>query len=186
MIDFVMTKNTETDEHLLFQTSQGQLTAFETLVRRYQNKIHRHCQGLLADSDLAWDAAQETFIKVFDNCNSFDCHKKFSSWLYRIATNTCWDCWRKNKNQRVLEHQSIRVLVEEEIQLENLEKRELKEKIRGALSQLPANFRRVLEYYYFEEKNYAEIAEALGVPINTVRTWIRRGKEGLAKILKDT
>lgn len=154
---------------------------YEELVRRYHVGLIIHCDRIVKDRDQAEDMAQEAFIKAYLNLKNFDSSKsRFSTWLYRIATNLCIDYLRKeNKKVNVEDIEELA-----EASMPTHESDEQKAEIRSSVESLmPPEYRQVIEAYYWNGKSYQEIAEELDKPINTIRTWISRAKNELRKEL---
>lgn len=155
----------------------GNVDAYAPLVARYHVGLIIHCERLVGDRDDAEDIAQEAFIKAFNTLATFDPQKaRFSTWLYKIATNVAIDTLRKRK--RVVPTEDIELLAEAATPDYDLE--ETKRVVRDAVAKLqPPSHRTVLEAYYWRGESYQQIADNLHVPINTVRSWIRRAKQQL-------
>jgi RNA polymerase sigma-70 factor (ECF subfamily) len=173
----------EKDQQLVIKAVNGKLSAFEILVQRYQKQIYSHTLRLLKDQDAAEDATQETFIRAFKNLNSFKgSYKKrsFKSYLYQIATNFCFDYLRKNSRLVQLSEQ---ISFDEPSALEKIIKKERAVQLRKALKKLAEAYRKPLIGYYFYNLNYQTLSITLDLPLNTVRSRIRRGKLLLAKLL---
>ena len=88
-----------TDEQLAAKVKSGEREAFNILVGRYQSKIINTAYGMLSSREDAYDAAQEVFIRVYRNIESFKGNSAFSTWIYRITTNTCTDILRKRQRR---------------------------------------------------------------------------------------
>lgn len=150
---------------------------YEELVQRYHVGLIIHCERLVGDRDEAEDIAQEAFIKAYVDLHRYDPAKaRYSTWLYKIATNLALDYLRKQKRKIIVEN--IEDLAESTMPtyLEDEERREIRDAI---TSLVPPEYRRVIEAYYWEGKSYQEIANAEGIPLNTTRTWLRRAKAQL-------
>ncbi len=147
---------------------------YEELVRRYHVGLIIHCENLVGDRDEAEDLSQEAFVRAYLRLDDFDSEKaRFSTWLYKIATNLAIDYLRKNKRKADVDNIELFADVTMPTFIEEEEKQE----IRDAVSQLmPPEYREVIEAYYWHGKSYREIANQVNVPLNTVRTWIRRAK----------
>lgn len=154
---------------------------YELLVRRYHVGLIIHCENIVHNRADAEDIAQEAFVKAYINLSSFDSKKaRFSTWLYKIATNQCIDFIRQNnKNVDVEDIESIA-----EATMPSYMEDEERRLVRSAVEKLtPAEYRSVIEQYYWQGKSYQEIAAKQGVPLNTVRTWLRRAKQQLQEDL---
>jgi RNA polymerase sigma-70 factor (ECF subfamily) len=147
---------------------------YAELVERYHVGLIIHCEHIINDRDAAEDVAQEAFVKAYLDLKRYDSGKsRFSTWLYKIATNLALDYMRKHKRQMTVD--DVEALAEATMPtyLED----EARDEIRKAVASLvPPEYRRVIEAYYWEGKTYQQIAEAEGVPLNTARTWLRRAK----------
>ena len=135
------------------------------------------------------DLAQETFINIYRGIANFRGDAKLSSWIYRIAFNVARHHLRK-KATRPTPHsveeaaEAGRHPIDEHAGSEPLNAVRNRA-LTGALEQIPVNQRTALHLYYFEELTYEEIAEAMRMNLNTVRTHIRRGKLKLAELLDE-
>lgn len=150
---------------------------YAELVERYHVGLIIHCERIIKDRDDAEDIAQEAFVKAYLQLATYDATKsRFSTWLYKIATNLALDHLRKTKHNMTVE--DVEVLAEATMPtyLEDEERAEMRRAVEGLV---PPEYRRVIEAYYWDGKSYQEIAEAEGVPLNTTRTWIRRAKQQL-------
>ncbi len=147
---------------------------YEELVQRYHVGLIIHCEQMVHDRDVAEDIAQETFIKAYLELKKFNPKKgRFSTWLYRIATNLAIDYLRKNKRRIVVE--DIEAIAE--VTMPTFLEEEAKQEIRKAvLSLVPPEYRQIIEAYYWDGKSYQQIADDMHMELNTVRTWLRRAK----------
>lgn len=147
---------------------------YAELVERYHVGLIIHCERIVRDRDDAEDIAQEAFVKAYLEIRRYDPDKsRFSTWLYKIATNLALDHLRKQKRKMNVE--DVEALAEATMPtyLEDEEREELRKAV-GSL--VPPEYRRVIEAYYWDGKSYQEIAELEGIPLNTARTWLRRAK----------
>jgi RNA polymerase sigma-70 factor (ECF subfamily) len=162
------------DEAELIKAILENSDRYAELVTCYYVGLIIHCERLVGDRDEAEDIAQEAFVKAYLQLERFDPSRaRFSTWLYRIATNLAIDYLRVHK--RKVEVEDIETLTETTMPtfLEDEEKLT----IRNAVAELqPLEYRRAIEAYYWYGKSYQQIADEAGVPINTVRTWLRRAK----------
>lgn len=168
------------DEELIRQTLEGELLAFETLVRRYEKMILAHTGRLLKDQDRAQDATQEAFVRAFKNLGEFDFQRKFKPWLYQIATNYCKDFFKKeNRLQKI--HTGIPS--SEETPLERLIHEERINIVQKALTGLPEIYRMPITGFYLLGLSYNDLVKNLQISVNTLKTRMRRGKILLRKEL---
>jgi RNA polymerase sigma-70 factor, ECF subfamily len=166
------------DENTIIKSvNDGDINKYEQLVTRYHAGLIIHCERLTGDRESAEDIAQEAFIKAYERLSEFDSSKsRFSTWLYKIATNKAIDYLRANK--RRVPTEDIEVLAE--TAAPDYAAEEQNRLVRDAVAKLqPPTHRQVVEAYYWRGMSYQEIADELNTPINTVRTWLRRAKEQL-------
>ena len=159
----------------------GETDAFRELVERYQTGLIIHCENVLKDRQDGEDMAQEAFIKAFKNLDKFSSEKaRFSTWLYRIASNLCIDFLRKNKGKVNVEdiEQYARALDPAYMEIDEIEKmRELVEQLE------PPKYAAIIKAYFWEGKSYQEIATDYSTTTNTVGSWINRAKSQLKEKL---
>jgi RNA polymerase sigma-70 factor (ECF subfamily) len=169
------------NENQIIQAVISGADRYEELVRRYHVGLIIHCEHLVGDRDDAEDIAQEAFIRAYTKLSRFDGRKaRFSTWLYKIATNVALDFLRSKKRQINVE--DIETIAESTmpVYLEEDEKIALMQ----AVAQLhPPEFRQVIEGYFWEGKSYQTIAAEAHIPINTVRTRLRRAKLQLKEMM---
>lgn len=168
------------DEDVVRKVIANDKELYRELVTRYEGKLVRYATFLTNDEHKASDIVQNTFIKAFINLKGFDCNKKFSSWIYRIAHNEAINCIRKDKNE-------VRLEIDYDAGVdmyENTAKNELIKNVKECVNDLPEDYREVLVLYYMDDKSYEEISDILRIPMGTVGTRISRGKMYLAKICK--
>jgi len=166
------------DEQTIIQAVlRGDIDRYEKLVARYHVGLIIHCERLTGDRATAEDIAQEAFIKAFQRLDTFDGTKsRFSTWLYKIATNKAFDYLRANK--QLLPSEDIDELADEAAP--DYAAEETNRHVRNAVAALqPPTHRQVVEAYYWHGKSYQQIADDMKIPINTVRTWLRRAKQQL-------
>lgn len=154
--------------------------AFEKIVKKYQSQIRRLFLNLtLRNKSLSDDLAQETFIKVFLNIHSFRASAKFSTWLYRIAYNVFLDYKKTNYRQfeNKLPDNSINFSLEQNTQVDN--------ELNQILYTLKSEEKDVIILSYIEEMSHKDISHILNMPLGTVKTHIKRGKEKIVKSFKN-
>lgn len=168
-------------EKIIIQQVLAGVDRYEELVNTYHIGLIIHCEHLVGDRDDAEDIAQEAFVKAYMQLGKFNPNKaRFSTWLYRIATNVAIDFLRSRK--RHVDVLDIETIAETTMPRIIEEERELE--IIHAVEELkPPEFRQVIEAYYWRGESYQDIAKAMKTPLNTVRSRIRRAKLQLKGIL---
>jgi RNA polymerase sigma-70 factor, ECF subfamily len=159
----------------------GDSSAYQYLVERYQTGLIIHCERLVKDRDAAEDIAQESFIKAYQNLAEFDSSKgRFSTWLYRIAGNKAIDYLRTLK--RKVDVENIEELADIATSPDLLQDEVVA--LHEAVDSLePPIVSDIIKAYYWQGKSYQTIADEYELPINTVGTWIRRAKTQLKEKL---
>ncbi|MDC3417174.1 RNA polymerase sigma factor SigW [Aquibacillus salsiterrae] len=172
---------------------KGDHAAYEDIVSFYQNKVFQLCFRMIGNAHEAEDLAQEAFIRAFINIQTFDENRKFSTWLYRIATNLTIDRIRKKKPDFYLDAEvkgtdgldMYSQLPAEQVQPdEEVESMEIQTFIQREIMGLPDKYRSVIALRFVEELSLLEISEILNIPVGTVKTRIHRGREALRKRLR--
>lgn len=175
------------------QVKKGDQAAFEDVVKIFQNRIYHHCFRMVGNAYEAEDLAQEAFIRAYMNISSFDHHRKFSTWLYRIATNLTIDRLRKRKPDYYLDaeikgteglNMYSQLESNERLPEEEVESLELQNYIHQEIASLPPLYRSIIILRYIEEFSLKEISEIMDIPLGTVKTRIHRGREALRKKLR--
>lgn len=173
---------------------KGDQDAFAEIVELYQHQLFQICYRMLGNRHEAEDIAQEAFTRAYVNIHTFDQNRKFSTWLYRIATNLCIDRIRKKKPDYHLDaevkgteglNMYSKIANEEELPEEELMRMEVQERVQYEISRLPDKYRAAIVLKYIEELPLAEISEILDLPLGTVKTRIHRGREALRKQLSN-
>jgi RNA polymerase sigma-70 factor (ECF subfamily) len=180
----------ETDLQLLEHTRSGDTSAFSVLVERYSSDLFRVIRRMASDSSEAEAIVQESFLRVWQILRSPyrkepDWKRPFFPYLVTIAMNLARDRWRK---ERFLDFSTLdavqEVLPSPEPDPEVLvEKHETLEALAEAVTKLPSAYRAVIALRYEAGLSYQEMAEMLELPINTVRTHLRRAKDRLREVL---
>lgn len=175
------------DEELAVLVQGGNKEAFEEIVGRYEKQLYHFALRLCRKKDLAEDIVQDSFLRAYQNIQSFDARKKFSSWIFRIVHNRAMDILRKEKKYLDIDIEDLPEIedskrLSEEIAKE-LDGLAVKQKMRTALEQVPVKYREVIILRYFHEMEYEEISDILKIPKNTVGTFLSRGKAALRETL---
>jgi RNA polymerase sigma-70 factor, ECF subfamily len=173
------------DVQLIRDFRNGDSIAFNKLVSRWQNKIHRFVYRYFADSDEAREITQKTFIKVYHRIDTLDDESKFSSWIYRIATNLCLDEMKRagrRRSARLDDWIDTTEYIDINTPHSKLERKEMQQLLQKALQAIPKEQRAVIILKEFEKLTFREIAEILEEPENTVKSRMYYGLKALRKI----
>lgn len=182
-----------TDETLLAQYKAGDGRAFRTLVERYTAPIYNLAFRFLRDAMEAENVTQETFLRIVSALERMQLDVPIKPYLFRVAVNLCRDLARKKRPllftdldiERDNEEDGETGRASEAIpdgaasMWERVAEEELRAQLLAAIDTLPLIYQTVITLRYVEEFSYEEIAQALDLPINTVRTHLRRAKEKL-------
>lgn len=180
-----MFPGSENEKEIIQAAKTGDLVSFEKILFKYERRIWSYIYRLVGKRHDAEDLTQETFIKLYKNIGNVDMGKNFKSWLYRIATNTVYD-WLRRKRSTPL----FLDVEDPALQLETIESIDpyyyidKTRDIETALMKVKPVYKTVLTLFYRENLTYEEIAEILNVPINTIKTYLRRAKQSLREFLE--
>jgi len=171
---------------LLAQVRAGNADAWGELYRQYAAAIFRFCRRVLPTREDAEDATTEIFMKVRQKLDSYDASRPFTAWLYRVASNHCWDMLRRRHIRQDLETGDLETLPlkhPEPSQLDRLQAEHTGKEVRAALARLPDRARMALVLRYYAELSYEEIAETLGVRPAFVGVLLLRARHQLRATL---
>ena len=177
-----MTARAADDAALIEQYLAGDVAAFDSLMRAHEDRVFSICLRMLRDREAALDAVQETFITVFRKADRFAGRSAFSTWLYRVAVNTCYDVGRRTRRK------STDALPEgfdpaDPASVDGYDSANIRPDIEAALADLPDKFRAEVVLADLEGLALETVAEAIGVPIGTVKSRVFRGRRLLAESL---
>jgi RNA polymerase sigma-70 factor (ECF subfamily) len=172
------------DEELVEACQAGEASAFDILVARWEDRIRGAAFRFLGSEEEARDVAQEAFLKAYQALSGFKREARFSSWLYQIAMNLCRDRLRRRKTRATVSLEELEgtgpVMVETRPGAhERLLEHDLARAVRRAIHALPEEQREVVILKEYQELTFLEIAQALGVPVSTVKTRLYRGLDQL-------
>jgi RNA polymerase sigma-70 factor, ECF subfamily len=168
------------DEELIDACRAGESSAFEVLVSRWEDKIRGAAWRVLGSEDEAREVAQEAFVKAYGALAGFKSEARFSSWLYQIALNLCRDRLRRRKTWATvsldeLEQNGPVLVARGPGAQEQLIRDDLASAVRRAIDGLSAEQREVVILKEYQGLTFLEIAQALDVPVSTVKTRLYRG-----------
>jgi RNA polymerase sigma-70 factor (ECF subfamily) len=163
------------------QAIAGSEPAFQEIVRRYQRPVFNLVYRVVHDRAVAEDVAQEAFLKAFRRLSTFDRHRRFSSWMLRIANNAAIDAVRRRRAPELAaDHQSD---VAVPAPPDPVETAALGDALARALAQLRPEWRAAVVLRYQEDCSYDAIAEILGIPEGTAKTFVHRARRQMAEAL---
>ncbi|HEU4995794.1 MAG TPA: sigma-70 family RNA polymerase sigma factor [Gemmatimonadaceae bacterium] len=174
---------------------EGEERAFSELVERYQTRLLNFIYRTIGDRDRAEDLVQEVFIRVYRHLHRFDRSKKFSTWVYTIASNLAKNELRNRSRNPLVLFQTMRGAQDEEerpLQFEDattrpddlFRKRHLRELVEQTVAQLPEHHRQVFVLRELEGKSYEEIADITSCNLGTVKSRLNRARTAFAAIIE--
>lgn len=180
------------EKRLINQAIAGERQAFSELVELYQHKIYQVSYRMMGNRSEAEDVGQETFLRVYANLARYDQSHKFSTWIYRIATNLCIDRLRKRRmtfslDQEVAGTEGLDLYSQTPVQQKTPEAEvvtlEIQQEVQQAMDQLPVKYKTIMILRYIEDLSLREVSEIVSLPVTTIKTRIHRGREALKKLL---
>jgi RNA polymerase sigma-70 factor (ECF subfamily) len=181
------------DLKLIHRALRGDQAAYKRLMKKYHDQIHHLIARIVRDREQVEDLTQEAFVKAFSSLKHFNEEFAFSTWLYKIATNSSIDYIRKRKLDTFSIDKPV-ALEESDFSFQLPDTTYQPDKtiiqdqrtrlLHEAIKQLPEKYRRVIVLRHTEEREYAEIAKILKLPIGTVKAHIFRARELLYKQLR--
>ena len=165
------------DSDLIKRIKEGNILAFEQLLKRYEQSLVSYATSILRSRESAEEVVQDALFGMYTRIDQVDERKKFSSYIYAIVKNRAVSYLRGQKRTVPLGEKEYDSYEEEWI--EYLYRKDVKRDVKRALSKIDKKYRQVITLYYFSEMSYEEIAKGCNIPINTVRTYLYRGKQAL-------
>lgn len=167
------------ESELIAQALDGREDAYAALIDRYKEGLYRHCFRFVQDEAEAEDIAQDAFIEAYIHLDRYDPRFRFSTWLYKIATNLALMRLRKRRDVRMDEDELDHILSE----LPDTEQFALYREIHEAVDALPMHYRTVVSMHYWHGKSYREIAATMQTTVGSVKGWMSRAKQQLKEKL---
>ena len=176
---------TDFDERALIERCRaGDDIAFGELVARYQNLVYAMVYRMVSDRSQTDDLAQEVFLKVHRGLPYFRGEARLSTWIYRIVANVCSQARSRPVREVPLESDDDeRPRPERGAADAAFADFELRDRLEKAIAQLPENYQMLVAAHYLEGIQYDALAEALDIPIGTVKTHLYRAKRRLRELL---
>ena len=179
------------DHRLIAECLQGDTAAFGLLVRRYQDRLYNTVFRMVGNAEDAYDVVQEAFLSAYQSLENFKGDSLFFTWLYRIAVNTAISMKRKQRAVVSIDagrngEQGIEPLDPSDLSRPGhaMEQAEQGRRIHNALARLSPEHRAVLVMKDMEGQKYETMADALGVPIGTIRSRLHRARLELRELLE--
>lgn len=179
------------DEQAMWRVQmQDDAEAFAVLVERWEGPIQNLCTRMLGDAHRGDDLAQEAFARVFAKRKEYQARGKFSTFLWRVALNLCYDELRRRDRRRetslegAFDHGEVDCATEDLPPDRSLARQETAERVRNALMKISEAYRSVLVLRHYEDLKFREIADVLGIPEGTVKSRMAEGLSQLAHLLE--
>ncbi|WP_190811514.1 RNA polymerase sigma factor [Flagellimonas sp. S3867] len=166
----------------------GDSQEFSKLVDDYKDLVFTIALRMLKNKEEAEEVAQDSFIKIFRSLKSFQGGSKLSTWIYRIAYNTCLDRikkYKKDQQTKQIEEVGSYHIAEMDNALDLMMQKEKSAMIQECIQKLPAIDAAILTLFYFEEQSLIELASALKLSVSTAKVKLFRARKKLAVILKE-
>ncbi|MHB8066761.1 MAG: RNA polymerase sigma factor [Desulfobaccales bacterium] len=174
-----------TDSQLVARAQEGDLPAFEELVKKYQREIYGLAYRLVLDAEEAKDLAQQAFLQAFVHIRSFRQQAQFRTWLFRIAINQCYSYLKSKKKFGEPVDPADFVMVGEESPEDDLVTKDRRQRLYAALERLPAKQRAVITLKLEQGLSYEEIARVLGGTTGAARVNYCQALKTLKKYLQN-
>lgn len=171
-----------TDESLVQAAQGGDVRAFETLVRRHEAFVVGAALRVVRNASTAEDLAQESFFRAWRGLSSFRGDSQFRTWMYRIATNLALNHVSRGREDATEDIPELRPV---DSTTDVVVASGMESAWRSVVASMPDELRQPYELREFEDQSYGEIAEALSVPLNTIRTRIHRARKLVNNTMKE-
>jgi RNA polymerase sigma-70 factor, ECF subfamily len=170
----------EDEPTLIALSLKGDHEAYRQLVDRYKNALYHHCFAMVRSEGAAEDIAQDTFITAYYKLNLYNADFRFSTWLFKIATNKSLNWLKKSAKEVAADDVLIASIASSHSGPEQLA---AANELRAAVQRLRPQYRAVISLYYWQGLRYEEIAQVLSRPVGSVKGWMRRAKQELQQEL---
>jgi RNA polymerase sigma-70 factor (ECF subfamily) len=176
----------KSDIELVNEFKNGNTSAFDEIVKRYQRKVYTLARRILGNHEDADDIAQEVFIKLFYSLNDFKGESSLFTWIYRITVNECKSFLRKKKIREFVQIDEVANLLKfGQTPDQELFEKEERNLIERAVEKLPTKQRMIFVMRFFEDLDYQEIAKILNKPIGTLKANYFHAVKKIQKFIKD-
>jgi RNA polymerase sigma-70 factor (ECF subfamily) len=171
------------EQAIISEVLSGQYEEYRFLVDRYHRGLIQHLYNMTQDGQVAEDLAQEAFIRAYDKLAQYNPDYAFSTWLFKIADNLTYRYLKQTRLTRDIDDIEELIPDDKPSLGELTDQAFTKAAVREAVAGLPAQYKKVIGLYYWDNLSYEEIATIMERPVGTVRTWLHRAKEQLRKDL---
>ncbi len=173
------------EQRLIREAQQGNTAAFEAIVNEHAQLVYNLALRMVVNPQEAEDIAQEAFVRVWQALPQFRAQAKFSTWLYRIVTNLCYNRLPRLKQElQAVDPDDEAYLLAGETAVETqLLTAEIKAELYEAIRTLPEGYRLLITLRHLQEMSYDEIATVTEMPLGSVKTGIFRARRQLRRIL---
>jgi len=171
------------ERELVERCRRGEVGAFEELVDNYKNLVFAMITRTLPDRSQAEDLAQDVFLRIHRGLPYFRGEARLSTWIYRIVVNVCMQDRGRATTAVSLDDANARVLAPAAAD-RHADDLELRDRLEKAIAQLPAQYRLLIAAHYLRGVQYEELAEAMHLPLGTVKTQLHRAKRQLRTLLE--
>lgn len=185
-----MRQDNSSEKRLIALAKEGDMEAFESLVRKHQKSIYYLCHRMTGTHQSADDLSQEAFIKAYLSLSSFKDGMSFFTWIRKIAVNNSLNFLKANKREELLGDNESRVpdnasSADRELPQDKLQRNRLEQKFKEALNALPVKQRIIFILRFYENQSYEEISQILDLPKGTVMSRLSRARKKLKTLLAD-
>jgi RNA polymerase sigma-70 factor, ECF subfamily len=171
-----------TERELIERCRQGEESAFQELVDRHKDLVFALIARTVPDRSRAEDIAQDVFLRIHRGLPYFRGEARLSTWIYRIVANVCLQEPARGRTAVSLDDERHADLAPSasDRQFSDLE---LRDRLEKAIARLPANYRLLIAAHYLQGVQYEDLAEAMQLPLGTVKTQLYRAKQQLRRLL---
>jgi RNA polymerase sigma-70 factor (ECF subfamily) len=177
-----MTDRAAVDVQLVSKYLEGDVSAFDELVRAHESRVFGICLRMLRNRDSALDATQDTFLTVFRKADRYKAQAAFSTWLYRVTVNTCYDHLRRQQRKRTDPLPEGHDPPDPSVTAE-MAAVEIRPDIEAALFTLTPEFRAAVVLVDLEGLSLEQASDSLEIPVGTVKSRVFRARRQLAREL---
>jgi RNA polymerase sigma-70 factor (ECF subfamily) len=173
------------EQELVERCRRGDEGAFQELVNRYKDLVFALIARTVSDRPRAEELAQDVFLRIHRGLPYFRGDARLATWIYRIVVNVCvQEKQGRTPPTESLDNDSVRVTKAAAVRDRQFSDYELRDRIEKAIARLPANYRLLVAGHYLEGVQYEDLADALQLPLGTVKTQLYRAKRQLRHLLE--